>query len=97
MNIKQALGKSLQKIRKQKGLTQEDFSVVSSRTYMSVLERGQKSPTVEKLEVIAKTLGVHPLSILLLAYSYQEPSNSPAALVRDILEEVKEFDDNRES
>jgi transcriptional regulator with XRE-family HTH domain len=39
-----------------------------SRTYLSSLERGLKSPTIDKLEQLASVLGVHPLSLLAMAY-----------------------------
>ncbi len=68
MKTKLAFGKSLKKLRTAKGMTQEDFSIVSSRTYISMLERGQKSPTLEKIETLAKELQVHPLSLLCLTY-----------------------------
>lgn len=62
-------GAGLQLARKCRGLTQEDFSMVSSRTYMSSLERGKKSPTISKLEELASVLNLHPLSLLALAYA----------------------------
>lgn len=62
-------GAGLQMARKSRGLTQEDFSVVSSRTYLSSLERGIKSPTITKLEELASVLNLHPLSLLALAYA----------------------------
>ncbi|MBI3897511.1 MAG: helix-turn-helix transcriptional regulator [Gammaproteobacteria bacterium] len=68
MKTKLALGRALKEIRKARELTQEDFSVVSSRTYMSTLERGMKSPTIEKIEAIAETMKVHPLTLLAFAY-----------------------------
>lgn len=54
--------------RKAKGLTQEDFGVVSSRTYVSSVERGLKTPTLTKIDELAEVLGVHPLTLLTLAY-----------------------------
>lgn len=68
MGLLGRFGAGLQKARKSRGLTQEDFSVVSSRTYLSSLERGIKSPTIMKLEELASVIGVHPLSLLTLAY-----------------------------
>lgn len=67
-------GAGLQLARKSRGLTQEDFSIVSSRTYLSSLERGMKSPTISKLEELASVIGIHPLSLLALAYL---PSTGP--------------------
>ncbi|MGX8882981.1 helix-turn-helix domain-containing protein [Methylovorus sp. SPW-M1] len=72
MEIKRAFGKALQTIRRKRGLTQEDFSDISSRTYLSILERGLKSPTIEKVDDLAKTLNVHPLTLLLQAYANVE-------------------------
>lgn len=50
-------------------MSQEDFSLVSSRTYVSSLERAQKSATLGKVDELAGVLGVHPLTLLALAYA----------------------------
>lgn len=63
------LPKALRVVRNARGLTQEDFGVVSSRTYMSGLERGLKNPTLRKIDEIASVMDVHPLTLLTLAYS----------------------------
>ncbi len=68
MSLLGRFGAGLQRARKSRGLTQEDFSNVSSRTYLSSLERGIKSPTISKLEELASVIGIHPLSLLALAY-----------------------------
>ncbi len=68
MLIRLAFAKSLREIRKAKKFTQEDFATISSRTYISSLERGEKSPTLEKIDSLAKGMKVHPLTLLTLAY-----------------------------
>ena len=68
MDIRQALGNALKSIRTARGLTQEDFSTVSSRTYLSTLERGLKSPTLDKLNALAEVMDTHPLTIMALTY-----------------------------
>jgi len=68
MSLLGRFGAGLQLARKSRGLTQEDFSIVSSRTYLSSLERGMKSPTISKLEELASVIGIHPVSLLTLAY-----------------------------
>lgn len=68
MAIREQFGRGLQQARKQLELTQEDFSTVSSRTYLSSLERGIKSPTIDKLEQLASVLGVHPVALFAMAY-----------------------------
>jgi transcriptional regulator with XRE-family HTH domain len=50
-------------------LSQEAFSDVSSRTYMSTLERDLKSPTLHKLTELCEVMEVHPLTLLTLAYA----------------------------
>lgn len=72
MEIRHAFAKALRQARKANGLTQEDFGEVSSRTYLSTLERGQNSPTLDKVHVLAQTIGVHMLSLLTLTYLYSK-------------------------
>lgn len=69
MDVNTAFGMGLKRLRKQKGLTQEDFSGVSSRTYLSTLERGLKGPTIEKIEQLALVLNVHPATLVVAAYA----------------------------
>lgn len=72
MNIRTGLAETIRTVRQAKGLTQEDFSDVSSRTYLSMIERGLRSPTLEKLIQLAGVLGIHPLTLLTLAFSKAE-------------------------
>lgn len=65
-------GKALQRIRKAKGISQEAFALTSSRTYVSTLERGLKSPTLSKIDELAEVLDVHPLTLLMAAYLDQD-------------------------
>ena len=69
MSAKYKLSDALKTIRKARGLSQEDFSDVSSRTYMSTLERDLKSPTLSKLTELCEVMDVHPLTLLTLAYA----------------------------
>ena len=50
-------------------MSQEAFSDVSSRTYMSSLERDRKNPTMHKLTELCEVMEVHPLTLLTLAYA----------------------------
>lgn len=72
MELKQAFGAALRQLRSKRKLSQEDFSDVSSRTYLSTLERGLKSPTIEKVDELASVLDVHPLTILVGCYLLQD-------------------------
>lgn len=67
--IHNKLPAALKAARTARGLTQEDFGLVSSRTYLSMLERGIQSPTLAKIEQLAQTLKIHPLTLLTMAYA----------------------------
>ena len=90
MTAKYTLSEALKTIRKARGLSQEDFSDVSSRTYMSTLERGLKSPTLNKLAELCDVMEVHPLTLLTLAYAGKHPKRADQLLaqVRQELEAV---------
>lgn len=90
MKTKLAFGKSLKELRMAKKVTQEDFSVVSSRTYISMLERGQKSPTLEKVEALAKVLKIHPLSLLFLTYQHAGGYRDIETLFKRIRSDLEE-------
>ena len=76
MAAKHTLSEALKTIRKARGLSQEAFSDVSSRTYMSTLERDLKSPTLNKLAELCEVMEVHPLTLLTLAYAGDDRSRS---------------------
>ena len=57
---------ALRAVRTALGVTQEAFEDVSSGTYVSALERGLKQPTLAKVDALAETLEVHPLTLLSL-------------------------------
>jgi transcriptional regulator with XRE-family HTH domain len=66
-------------VRKARGLSQEAFSDVSSRTYMSTLERDLKSPTLHKLAELCEVMEIHPLTLLTLAYAGDSAQGRRAA------------------
>jgi len=82
MPIKRSLPAALKMARKSRGLSQEAFADVSSRTYMSTLERGLKSPTLNKLADICDVLGIHPLTLLTLSYTGGSASEVDALIAR---------------
>ena len=89
-DLRQALALAIKTIRKSRKLTQEDFGLVSSRTYLSTLERGLKSPTLDKLDEISKTMKVHPAALVLLAYAaLEENTEDQTLMLGQVYEEVK--------
>ena len=90
MAAKNSLAAAIRTVRKARGLSQEAFSDVSSRTYMSSLERDLKSPTIHKLAELCEVMDVHPLTLLTLAYSGDSTRKADQLLaqVRQELEAV---------
>lgn len=90
--MRSGFAKALRKARKARGLTQEDFSAVSSRTYLSTLERGQKSPTLDKIDALSQTIGIHFLSLLTLSCMYSGNMDDVESILAKIRVEVNDVD-----
>jgi len=60
------LGEEIRTVRQKLGLSQEALAEKSGlhRTYISLLERNKKSPTIETLFRICKALGVSAASLI---------------------------------
>lgn len=89
MEIRKSFGEALRSIRIGSGLTQEAFSDISGRTYLSCVERGLKSPTVDKLDDFASVLGVHPVTLLAHCYAKADPSISTTELLERVRRELE--------
>lgn len=89
MDIRRGLGRSLKLVRKAQGVTQQELSDTTARSYISYIERGVKNPTVEKLEELASAMRVHPVTILTLAYLGQLREQDLDALQNRVYKEAK--------
>jgi transcriptional regulator with XRE-family HTH domain len=60
INIDSFFGNSLKQIRRKKHITQEDLADMAKldRTYISLLERGLRKPSLEAIMSIAKSLDI---------------------------------------
>ncbi|MGF6975537.1 transcriptional regulator with XRE-family HTH domain [Paraburkholderia sp. JPY465] len=96
MAAKHSLATAIRTVRKARGLSQEAFSDVSSRTYLSLLERDLKSPTMHKLTELCEVMEVHPLTLLTLAYAGDSKRNVDQlwAQVRQELQEISDDDES---
>jgi transcriptional regulator with XRE-family HTH domain len=58
--MNKAVGKVIKRLREERGLSQEQlgFETKLHRTYISQLERGLKSPTLNTLATITKVLNI---------------------------------------
>jgi transcriptional regulator with XRE-family HTH domain len=66
MDMRKLVGANLKRIRRKKGLTQEQFADVSgfSQQYLSGLESGHRNPTVVTVYELAVALGVSHIDLL---------------------------------
>ena len=66
VDIQKKFGDKLRKMRKQKGLSQEDLAFKSGlhRTYISDIERGSRNVSLKNIEKISKALGIKPQDLL---------------------------------
>ncbi|MGG0475530.1 helix-turn-helix transcriptional regulator [Priestia aryabhattai] len=66
MDIEQAFGIVIKKYRLERSMSQEKLAFGSNldRTFISLLERGKRKPTVNTLFSIAKVLEVRPYMIV---------------------------------
>jgi transcriptional regulator with XRE-family HTH domain len=70
------LGRELQTLRHRRGISQERLAFLAEvhPTYISLLENGRKSPTIDVLERLAGALGVRLSTIIA---GSERNSNSP--------------------
>lgn len=96
MDLRRNLARSLRVVRKVRGFTHNDLSEVSGRTYVSEVERGIKAPTLEKLDQLARHMGVHPLTLLTMVYLDNLEERDLAAAQTRVKREMAQFLSNAE-
>lgn len=64
--MRKLVGRNVARIRRQKGLTQEELANISgfSQQYISGLEQGRRNPTVVTIYEMAQALGVNHLELM---------------------------------
>ncbi|NVZ19656.1 helix-turn-helix transcriptional regulator [Pseudomonas costantinii] len=90
MSLKSAFAAVLKAMRAGRGLTQRNLAEVSSRTYVSKLERGQSSPTLEMITALSGPLNVHPLTLVAITLC-AESGESTNALLRRAQDELADL------
>lgn len=90
MDFKRAFGIAFKEARMAKKLTQEDFGLVSSRTYISTIERGLKSVTLDKLNELSTVMNIHPMTLIGMACLKLNKNLSVTDLSQQILTEMKD-------
>ena len=81
MDLHRRLGAVIRSLRQSTGLSQEALAERAGlhRTYISLLERGLKSPSVRVLDALARVLGVMPHELLEAAEAWDKTEPTQAA------------------
>ncbi|WP_411830322.1 helix-turn-helix domain-containing protein [Pseudomonas mosselii] len=87
--LKHALGKVLKSYRLKRNFSQE--SLGPSQAYISNLERGRWSPSIDKIEQMSNAIGVHPASVILAGYLSLGDGASTDELLERIRGELEEL------
>ncbi len=71
------IGSKIRKLRKEKKLTLEELSKKTglSLSYISLIERGLKNPSLKALEKIAECFGINPAMLFLNEGNIEEKEN----------------------
>ena len=66
MKLRAVFGLNVQRLRRERKLSQEQLSFVSGRTraYISSVEAGRRNATLDTLEILAKALEVDPQDLI---------------------------------
>jgi transcriptional regulator with XRE-family HTH domain len=66
MDMRKLVGRNFARLRREKGLTQEDIEARSgySQQYLSGLERGRRNPSIITLFELSKALGVSHVELV---------------------------------
>lgn len=90
MSLKSSFAIVLRALRSQRKITQRDFGD-TSRTFLSKLEGGKSSLTLDKLEQVSQRLGASSLTLLTLTLSL-ESGRSSAELIDDLRLEIESLE-----
>ena len=65
MTLRRILARNLKRLRKERGLTQEELADLAglNRNYVGMIERQENAASVDTLEALAKSLQVDPIQV----------------------------------
>ncbi|PBB23981.1 transcriptional regulator [Mesorhizobium sp. WSM4312] len=76
MNLRGVFGLNVQRLRRERKLSQEQLSFISGRTraYISSVEAGRRNATLDTVEILAKALGVEPAALISAGPGHRRPA-----------------------
>ncbi|WP_367237322.1 helix-turn-helix transcriptional regulator [Pseudomonas sp. Rh2] len=90
MSLKSSFSIVLRALRSKRNITQRDFGD-TSRTFVSKLEGGKSSLTLDKLDQVSQRLELSPLTLLTLTLSLNTGKSS-AELIEQLRLEIENLD-----
>jgi transcriptional regulator with XRE-family HTH domain len=66
MTLRRTLARNLKRLRRERGLTQEELADLAglNRNYVGMIERQENAATVDTLEALAEALQIKPAQLL---------------------------------
>jgi transcriptional regulator with XRE-family HTH domain len=89
LELNDAFAQALRALRLGANLAQTDFPPKVSREYVSLLERGLRSPSLEMIDSLAEVIGVSPLTLVLQCYLVRDPDTSAEALLMEAMRNLR--------
>lgn len=89
LELKRAIGTSIKSYRLKRDISQEGLG--PSQPYISNLEAGRGSASLDKIEQMADVLGVHPISIICAGYLTSKEDADKDHLLERIRTELAEI------
>jgi transcriptional regulator with XRE-family HTH domain len=88
-------GHALKRLRSARGATQEDLLESTSRRHVGRIEQGHQMPSIRAIESLAKSLQIHPLTLVAAAYCHDLDEKAVAAVLRTVAEDFARLGTNR--
>ncbi|HDS1692664.1 MULTISPECIES: helix-turn-helix domain-containing protein [Pseudomonas] len=88
MSLRTAFAAALQLLRTRRESSQQDLAEAVDPSYISRLEAGARSVTLDVSQDIAKALGVDPLTLLTLAYA-AERGQTPQQILDHLAKDLE--------
>ncbi|MEI5668462.1 helix-turn-helix transcriptional regulator [Bosea sp. CCNWLW174] len=84
MKLRAVFGLNVQRLRRERKLSQEQLSFISGRTraYISSVEAGRRNATLDTLEIFARALGVEPEDLITGRAAERRPRRSAKRLAQ---------------
>lgn len=90
MTLKASFASVLRALRSKRNITQRDFADTTSRTYLSKLELGKSSITLDKLDQVSRRLELSPITLLTLTLS-EDTGKPPSELISKLQLEIADL------